>query len=158
MAQGVARSSRAIMTTRMMRQRVCQCVVTNSVSMHAAPSPLLACRRPSRLARQRTLFPARAASVQLDPPGSGLAEEAELSTLVDSQMTWPARTHGAGTLREADAGTEVTICGWVDRNRDMGGLVFLDVRDHTGVLQVRRGVGAQTTQPAHDASPLALGL
>jgi len=30
----------------------------------------------------------------------------------------------------------VTICGWVDRNRDMGGVQFIDIRDHTGLLQV----------------------
>jgi len=64
-------------------------------------------------------------------------DAAGLSTIVDAQMTWPGRTHGAGTLRESDAGKEVTVCGWVDRNRNMGGLCFLDVRDHTGLLQVR---------------------
>ncbi|KAI8466369.1 MAG: aspartyl-tRNA synthetase [Monoraphidium minutum] len=72
------------------------------------------------------------------------ADAAGLSTLVDAQMTWPARSHGAGALREADAGQEVTVCGWVDRNRNMGGLCFLDVRDHTGLLQV---VGEPQTHP-----------
>lgn len=72
------------------------------------------------------------------PPAAALPDDAAgLATLVDAQMTWPARSHGAGALREADAGVEVTVCGWVDRNRNMGGLCFLDVRDHTGLLQVR---------------------
>ena len=31
----------------------------------------------------------------------------------------------------------MTVCGWVDRFRDMGGLLFLDVRDHSGIVQVR---------------------
>ena len=36
----------------------------------------------------------------------------------------------------SDAGTRVTVFGWVDRRRDMGGLIFLDVRDYSGILQV----------------------
>jgi hypothetical protein len=79
---------------------------------------------------------AAAAGAAAAPPQAE-ADASGLSTLVDAQMTWPARTHGAGTLREADAGKEITVCGWVDRNRNMGGLCFLDVRDHTGLLQVR---------------------
>lgn len=51
-------------------------------------------------------------------------------------MSWPARSHGAGTVTEADVGQEITVCGWVDRNRNLGGLGFMDVRDHTGLLQV----------------------
>jgi aspartyl-tRNA synthetase len=33
-------------------------------------------------------------------------------------------------------GDSVTICGWVDKYRNLGGLLFLDIRDHTGVIQV----------------------
>ena len=32
-------------------------------------------------------------------------------------------------------GTKVTVCGWVDKRRDLGGLLFLDIRDHSGILQ-----------------------
>lgn len=46
------------------------------------------------------------------------------------------RTHDAGTLRTADAGTEVVLSGWVLRRRDLGGLVFIDLRDRSGVVQV----------------------
>lgn len=67
--------------------------------------------------------------------------DAEGSPLLLGSMTWPSRTHGAGTLREADVGQRITVCGWVDRNRNMGGLGFLDVRDHTGLLQVRATPG-----------------
>lgn len=81
---------------------------------------------------------AAAAAAGAAAPPAADADAASLSTLVDAQMTWPARTHEAGTLRESDAGKEVTVCGWVDRNRNMGGLCFLDVRDHTGLLQVWR--------------------
>src|SRR5258708_5423219 len=46
------------------------------------------------------------------------------------------RTHRAGDLRIGDVGGEVTLCGWVAHRRDHGGVVFLDVRDVAGTLQV----------------------
>ncbi|MGI9666990.1 MAG: aspartate--tRNA ligase [Acidimicrobiia bacterium] len=46
------------------------------------------------------------------------------------------KTAGSGTLRAADAGTEVVLAGWVARRRDHGGVIFLDLRDASGVVQV----------------------
>jgi len=46
------------------------------------------------------------------------------------------RTHYCGELREVDHGTSVFLAGWVARRRDLGHLIFLDVRDHTGITQV----------------------
>jgi aspartyl-tRNA synthetase len=46
------------------------------------------------------------------------------------------RTHMAGSLRESDAGQQVTLAGWVARRRDHGGVAFLDLRDASGVVQV----------------------
>ncbi len=46
------------------------------------------------------------------------------------------RTAYCGSLTEADAGTEQTVCGWIASARDMGGVIFADVRDREGVLQL----------------------
>jgi aspartyl-tRNA synthetase len=46
------------------------------------------------------------------------------------------RTHTTGTLRLDDAGRDVTLMGWVQNRRDLGGLIFLDLRDREGVVQV----------------------
>ena len=46
------------------------------------------------------------------------------------------RSHGAGSLRAADAGSTVVLAGWVASRRDHGGVAFLDLRDASGVVQV----------------------
>ena len=46
------------------------------------------------------------------------------------------RTHYAGSLRASDEGSEVAVCGWVAHRRDHGGVVFIDLRDREGIVQV----------------------
>ncbi len=46
------------------------------------------------------------------------------------------RSHYCGTLTEKDIGSEVCVLGWVQRQRDLGALIFIDLRDRTGLLQL----------------------
>jgi len=46
------------------------------------------------------------------------------------------RTHMCGALRPADSGKKAVLMGWVNRRRDLGNLIFIDVRDRSGVTQV----------------------
>ena len=54
------------------------------------------------------------------------------------------RTHYCGALRASDAGRDATVMGWVAKRRDLGNLLFLDVRDRAGIVQV---VFNKETQP-----------
>ena len=49
------------------------------------------------------------------------------------------RTDYCGDLRLSDAGRTVSVCGWVQRQRDLGGLIFVDLRDRTGLVQLSFG-------------------
>lgn len=46
------------------------------------------------------------------------------------------RTDYCGTITEAKIGEVVTVCGWVQKQRDLGGLVFIDLRDRSGIVQI----------------------
>ena len=56
------------------------------------------------------------------------------------------RTNTCGELRISDAGKKVTLAGWVQRSRKMGGMTFIDVRDRYGITQVVFNI-------EHDAEP-----
>ncbi len=46
------------------------------------------------------------------------------------------RSHYCGRVGEAEVGRRITVCGWADARRDHGGVVFFDLRDHEGIVQV----------------------
>ena len=57
------------------------------------------------------------------------------------------RTHTCAALRPGDAGKDVRLSGWVHRKRDLGGVLFIDLRDHYGITQL-------VANPGSDAFPL----
>ena len=93
-----------------------------------------------------------------------------------SQMSWEGRDRGCGTLTEKDVGSSFTLCGWVHRQRNLGGVgrsytvaavhqtthrpqmlklgflpagvCFVDIRDSTGIVQVRLSVHGITVSPS----------
>ncbi len=59
------------------------------------------------------------------------------------------KSHGAGELRAADSGQEVKLAGWVNAHRDHGGVLFVDLRDASGVVQVVFESGALAVEATH---------
>ena len=57
------------------------------------------------------------------------------------------KSHTCGELRAENAGQAVTLAGWVNRRRDQGGLIFIDLRDRWGITQVV--INQETSPEAH---------
>ncbi|MBE0447061.1 MAG: aspartate--tRNA ligase [Actinobacteria bacterium] len=55
---------------------------------------------------------------------------------MEALVKYAIRTHTCGSLSKKDVGSDVILTGWVQRRRDHGGLIFLDMRDRTGIIQV----------------------
>ena len=63
------------------------------------------------------------------------------------------RTHTCGELRTEHVGTEVTLMGWVHKIRDLGSLIFIDVRDRYGITQVVARADDQNLQVTKQLRP-----
>ena len=62
------------------------------------------------------------------------------------------RSHTCGQLRSSDLGNEVTLCGWIAKRRDHGGLVFADVRDRYGLTQIVFDPALAGGEKAHETA------
>src|SRR6185295_10667013 len=65
------------------------------------------------------------------------------------------RTHYCGSLTDAHVGQTVTLMGWAATRRDLGGVVFIDLRDREGICQVV--ARSEVSKEAHDAADRARG-
>jgi aspartyl-tRNA synthetase len=72
----------------------------------------------------------------------------------DNALATTYRTHLCGALRDDDVGSAVRLGGWVHRARDLGGLVFFDLRDRAGIVQVSVDLSAASPELAATASSL----
>jgi aspartyl-tRNA synthetase len=72
----------------------------------------------------------------------------------DSALATTYRTHLCGALRDDDVGATVRLGGWVHRSRDLGGLVFFDLRDRAGLVQVSVDLSSASPEVAAVASSL----
>ena len=84
-----------------------------------------------------------------DEPSSSSSSSSSSNKHVSSLLSWPTRTTLCGSLNISSVGEKVSLCGWVDKQRDMGGICFADVRDHSGLVQIigaAEGVHANQSQ------------
>lgn len=88
---------------------------------------------PQKLGRQQIRAAAVAETAQLE--AADASGEADPLPLAEG-LVWTNRTHSCGQLTKADVGKSVRLCGWVAQQRSHGGVAFVNLRDHTGIIQV----------------------
>jgi aspartyl-tRNA synthetase len=74
--------------------------------------------------------------------------------MTDSELATTFRTHLCGALRDTDVGATVRLGGWVHRARDLGGLMFFDLRDRAGLVQVSIDLATASPELAQAARSL----
>ena len=74
--------------------------------------------------------------------------------MTDSVLATTFRTHLCGALRDKDVGATVRLGGWVHRSRDLGGLMFFDLRDRAGLVQVSIDLSTASPELAQAARSL----
>ncbi|KAG2704029.1 hypothetical protein I3760_06G164400 [Carya illinoinensis] len=88
---------------------------------------------PKKLQRNRAVFSVCASS---STSGTRIPIPKSSSSLLENSLEWVSRTGFCGHLTVADLGKRVRLCGWVALHRVHGGLTFLNLRDHTGTVQI----------------------
>lgn len=98
------------------------CRVSNTIPLSLS--------RTSTRTRTRTVFSDSASASET------LTSNAKPPLALSEPLEWVNRTAFCGKLSSNDVGKSVQLCGWVALHRVHGGLTFLNLRDHTGIIQV----------------------
>ena len=92
-------------------------------------------RKERQKSNRRTIVTSSSSSSSSSESGT-TGEGNTTKQFVSSLLSWPTRTTLCGSLDISSVGEKVSLCGWVDKQRDMGGICFADVRDHSGLVQI----------------------
>ena len=79
-----------------------------------------------------------------------------MSSVPPSSLSTSHRTHLCGALRAGDVGTRVRLGGWVHRTRDLGGLIFVDLRDRAGLVQISFDPGVASSEAVAQAAAVGV--
>lgn len=119
--------SRSVGISRIPRRRSSHSSACSSSSPSSPPRP----SSNSVAAAASPAAPAPPASSAVGAPGG----EKGQGVGAKNALEWVTRTALCGELGEADVGRRVRLCGWVALHRVHGGLTFLNLRDHSGIVQ-----------------------
>ncbi|CAN6554716.1 unnamed protein product [Malus baccata var. baccata] len=91
---------------------------------------------PKPLPKHTSIFSSPASASTSTSTSTPIPNPTHNPPISPTQLQWVTRTASCGDLSTADVGKRVTLCGWVALHRVHGGLTFLNLRDHTGSVQV----------------------